>query len=155
MDGEYYNKKSKFLNFLQNWVNQVINDKLWEKYVDLHINEIDKKFEKKQNWIKGGLFLLNCILSLIDRSRYDVFLVIPLSCTTREDSLVFTKLELLEEELDITPPSFYLFPKGERNYLDTIKNTKYLDFFIKNMDVYYKEEEENGEVYRTIYIKST
>lgn len=157
MDGRYQNKKSEFIDFLQNWIDQVISNKLWEKYADLHIDEVDQTFKQKPNWITGSLFLFNCILSLIDKVNYDVFLVIPLSCVSKEDLVTFTKVESLESELDITPPSFYLFPKGEKSYEETIKSTKKLDVIIENMNVniYYKEENENEEYYRTLYLKSS
>ncbi|MGY6560680.1 MAG: hypothetical protein ACXITV_01095 [Luteibaculaceae bacterium] len=156
MDGHYQDKKSEFLVFLQNWINQVISNKLWEEYIDLHINEIDQSFNQKDIWIRGSLFLFKCILSLIDKANYDVFLVIPLSCVSKKDLVTFTKLESLDNELDITPPSFYLFPKGERNYEDTIKSAKKLNIIIENMNVniFYKEENDNGEYYRTLYVKS-
>lgn len=156
MDGHYQNKRSEFIDFLQNWINQVISNRLWEKYVDLHIDEVDENFRQKQNWITGSLFLFNCILSLIDKDEYDVFLVIPLSCGPKDGLISFTKLESLESELDITPPSFYLFPKGEKNYEETIKSAKKLDVSIENttIDIYYKEESENEEYYRALYLKN-
>lgn len=157
MDGHYQNKKSEFIDFLQNWINQVISNKLWERYVDLHIDEVDESFKQKKNWITGSLFLFNCVLPLIDKGAYDVFLVIPLSCVSKDGLITFTKLESLESELDITPPSFYLFPKGEKNYEETIKSAKKLDMSIENSDIeiYYKEENENEEYYRTLYLKSS
>ena len=93
MDGHYQDKKSEYIVFLQNWINQVISDELWEKYADLHIDQVNQIFKKKQNWITGSLFLFNCILSLIDKVNYDVFLVIPLSCVSKGGLTTFTKLE--------------------------------------------------------------
>jgi len=156
MDGHYQDKKSKMVDFLQNWINLVISDKLWQKYVDLHIDEIDQVFKHKQNWITGSLFLLNCMLSLINKAKYDVFLVIPLTCVSKTGLVTFTNRESLESELDITPPSFYLFPKGEKNYEKTISSAKYLDLISQDMNimVYYKEENENDEYYRTLYLRS-
>ncbi len=155
MDGPYQDKKSEFVDFLQNWIDQVISNKLWKQYVDLHIDEVDQVFKQKQNWIMGSLFLFRCVLSLIDKTKYDVFLAIPLSCVPKAGLVNFTKLELLESELDITPPSFYIYPKGEKNYEETIKSSEHLDIIIDNMELYYKEENENEEYYRTIYLKSS
>ncbi len=154
MAGDYRDKKSEFLFFIQNWINKVISDKLWEKYVDLHINDIDKCFKEKQNWIEGSLFLFGCFLSLVDDKKYDVFLVIPLTCVSKKDLVPLT-FELLEKELDITPPSFYLFAKGEKNYEATIKSAKHLSEIGEkiNARAYYKEENENNECYRTLYIR--
>lgn len=157
MDGHYQNKEDEFVDFLRNWINQVISNKLWQKYADLHIDEVDQVFKQKQNWITGSLFLFDCILSLIDRVNYGVLLIIPLSCVSKEGLVTFTKLESFESELDITPPSFYLFPKGEKNYEETIKSAKKIDMIIENMNIstYYKEENENEEYYRALYLKSS
>jgi hypothetical protein len=155
MVGHYQNKKKEYLVFLKVWVDKVIANRLWEKYNDLHIDKIDDLFIEKKYWISGSMFLFDSILSLIDKTKYDIFLVIPLSCSSCPIKLNNFKLKSLDKEFDITPPSFYLFPVGEKNYENTIKLTKQVEIKDNNINfrVYYKEEEENGEYYRTIYIR--
>ena len=57
MDGQYQNKETKLINFLKNWIQDVIENKLWEKYADLHIDEIDSEFKNSDLWIESSLFL--------------------------------------------------------------------------------------------------
>lgn len=156
MDGLYQNKKELFIKFLENWVNQVISQRLWIKFVDLHIDEVDPEFKNRRNWISGSLFLLGCIMSLIDKSKYDVILAIPLSCVSVPSYIDFKGLREIENELDLTPPSFYLFPKGETNYEKTIRDSKYLEQVSEKekLEVYYDEKKEENEIYRTVYVKS-
>jgi hypothetical protein len=52
MDGQYLNRKEEIIRFLQDWIEKMINEKLWEKYVDLHIDEIDISFKENKTWIE-------------------------------------------------------------------------------------------------------
>ena len=155
MDGQYQNKVESVEQVLKIWINGVISGQLWEKYVDLHIDEVDIEFKEKTTWIEGSLFLFNCILKLIDESVYDIILVIPLSCTFEPSKNDITDFVNIITELDITPPSFYLFPKDNKNFEDTIKSSKYLNEISEriNLGVFYKEKNEEREYYRTLYIR--
>jgi len=155
MDASYHNEKEQFIKFLKKWINQVISQRLWKNFVDLHIDEVDSEFNNRKKWISGSLFLLKCIISLIDNSKYDVILAIPLSCVANSLRIDFKDLEKIEDELDLTPPSFYLFPRGESNYDKTISDSEYLRELSKqeNLAIYYNEKEEENETYRTVFIK--
>lgn len=156
MDGHCHNKKEQIIQILKVWINKMITEKLWEKYVDIHIDEINNEFEEKSTWIEGSLFLFSCILELINKSTYDVFLVIPLTCTNISYKNDIMDINCIVNELDITPPAFYLFPKNSKNFEDTIESAKYLKEISEklNMQVFYKEEKEVEEYYRTLYIRS-
>lgn len=155
MAGNYDSKKDHIDDSLRNWINEVISKELWNKYHDLHINDIDDIFKSQENWISGSLFLLSRISSLIDRKKYDFFLAIPLSCVSNPNTVNLSSVEILEHQLDITPPSFYLFPIGENNYEDTIRKSEYLYKLSKNIgfQVFYKVEKDQDEYYRTLFIK--
>lgn len=141
---------------LEAWIDEVIKGELWKKFVDLHIDEIDLKFTDKSTWIKGSLSLFNDFINLIDQSIYDVFLVIPLSSLPHSSDLSTKHLDNLEHELDMTPPSFYLFKKGDKNFENTLESAIYLNRMSDNIKfkVYYKEERQGYEYYRTLYLRS-
>lgn len=155
MDGLYHNEKEQFIKFLKKWINEVISQRLWINFVDLHIDEVYSEFNNRKKWISGSIFLLKCIMSLIDNSKYDVILAIPLSCVSGSSRIDFKDLKEIENQLDLTPPSFYLFPKGESNYEKTIIDSKYLRELSKqeNLAIYYNEKKEENETYRTGFIK--
>lgn len=155
MDGLYQNEKKNILVFLAKWVHQVISQRLWEKFVDLHIDEVDAEFKSPKNWIQGGVFLLVGIMSLIDKSKYEVILAIPLSCLTSESIFDFKQLKELDRELDLTPPSLYLFPRGDKNFEQTIERSQFLEEISKNegLRIFYDEKNEIDEVYRFVYIR--
>ena len=75
MDGHYINKQEKYKRFLADWVDNSISNKSWEKYQDLHLDEIDSEYRHKGNWIEGSFFIYEIILSIIKSDLYDkVFL---------------------------------------------------------------------------------
>ncbi len=154
MDGNYQNKKHKILEILKSWVNKVIEQKSWNEFKDLHIDEIDNDFNNKSEWIPSSIFVFKLITSFIDFSKYDLILAIPLSCKNIQSKSDYDKLEFFNDELDLTPPSFYLFPKDKDNYKRTIKNAMYLEKLSKKekIDVFYNEVQEGREFYRTLYL---
>jgi len=154
MDGSYLSKEKQIVGYLKVWTDNVINNELWKNFIDLHIDDIIKDFQDKKNWLNGSLFVFNCLTNIVDKSDYDIVLVIPLSCSLTESKTQFSTLKEIENELDITPPSFYLFPKDYKNFKETIKSAQLLYNLSKELNayVYYKEERESEEIYRTIYI---
>lgn len=155
MDG-YCQNKTKFMISLKTWIDEVINGERWNNFSDLHIDEVDSKFTDKTTWIKSSLSLFDDLINLIDKSVYDAFLVIPLSSLSHPSDLSTKQLDDLEDELDITPPSFYLFKKGDKNFENTLESAIYLGRMSENtkFKVYYKEEKQGCEYYRTLYLRS-
>lgn len=155
MDGHYINKQEKYKRFLADWVDNSISNKSWEKYQDLHLDEIDSEYRHKGNWIEGSFFIYEIILSIIKSDLYSCLLVIPLSYSDTKNNINQLTWDYIKTSLDLTPPSFYLFPNGEENYEETIKNLIYLERLSNNSayEIFFKQEEECvGEFNRSIYI---
>jgi hypothetical protein len=154
MDGNYQNKKPQIDKYLKDWIEKVIDGELWNKFSDLHVDEIINDFQDKKAWLNGSLYVFNCISNLVDKSNYDILLAIPLSCTFSKTQSHFSTFNELGKELDYTPPSFYLFPKDYKNFKDTIKSSQLLENLSNelNIQVFYKEEQEGEEFYRTIFL---
>ncbi|MDR2206283.1 MAG: hypothetical protein LBE36_09045 [Flavobacteriaceae bacterium] len=157
MDGQYLSKKEQYKKFLSDWVDNSIRNKSWKKYQDLHIDEIDTEFRQKVNWIKGSFFIYEIILSLIKPDLYRCLLVIPLSYSDTETDIKQLTWDKIKTLFDLTPPSFYLFPNGEENYEETIKELIFLESLSNDYSykVFFKQDEEfKGEYSRSIYIIS-
>lgn len=155
MDGQYLSKKEQYKKFLSDWVDNSIRNKSWEKYQDLHIDEIDSEFKQRSNWIDGSFFIYKIILSIIKPDLYSCLLVIPLSYSDRETNISQLTWNNIKALLDLTPPSFYLFPNGEENYEETIKSLMFLEELSDNSayKIFFKQEEEFvGEYNRCIYV---
>jgi len=157
MDGQYLSKKEQYKKFLSNWVDNSIRHKSWKKHQDLHLDEIDSEFKQKANWIKGSLFIYEIILNLIKPDLYSCLLVIPLSHSDTESNIKQLTWDKIKTLFDLTPPSFYLFPNGEENYEETIKNLNFMEILSDDCayKVFFKQDEEfKGEYNRSIYVIS-
>ncbi|SRR5690606_17967801 len=155
MAGQYLNKKEQYKKLLSDWVDNSIRNKSWKKHQDLHIDEIDSEFRQKSNWIDGSFFIYEIILSIIKPDLYSCLLVIPLSYSDTETNISELTWNNIKVLLDLTPPSFYLFPNGEENYEETLKDLFFLEKLSADCSytVFFKEEEEfEGEYNRCIYV---
>lgn len=155
MDGQYLSKKEQYERFLSDWIDNSIRNKSWKKYKDLHIEEIDSEFRQKSNWIDGSFFIYEIILSIIKPDLYRCLLVIPLSYSDTETNMRQLTWSNIKVLLDLTPPSFYLFPDGEENYEETIKSLIFSERLTDDCTykVFFKQEEEfEGEYNRCIYV---
>jgi hypothetical protein len=155
MDGKYLNRDIE--NILFNWVEDSIKNKSWKTFSDLHIDEIDNKFEDYSLWIDASCYFLEVLRKyFIEKNYYDysIMFVIPLSCSDYQTNINDINLNYLKNNLDLTPPSIYIYPIGEKNYEETIKESKYLKGLFPNAEfkAYFKENEEGEEYDRTIYL---
>jgi hypothetical protein len=156
MGGHYQNKKKEYKKIIESWLATMISGRLWEKYNDIHIDEIEPKLKNdKKMWVDIGILLLSQLESLIDHDMYDTFLAIPLSYSEKQTRLETLTLEIIKQEIDLTPPSLYFFPKDEENYRVTIKQSKLIKGLSRELKlkVYYSEILEHFEYFRVIYIK--
>jgi hypothetical protein len=151
----YQLEKEHYKSYLQGWVDEVVSDKLWEKYVDLHIDTVDIQFKQPEYWIEASLFLLNCLLEIIDKNKYEVMLAIPLAYTEAPTDFQSLNSNSIEKALGDTPPSFYLFPLKSFPLTATIDSAFYLiEFSVEiKRDAYFKEEYTDNEYFGTVFIK--
>jgi hypothetical protein len=155
MKNLYPLEKKKYKEYLQSWVDEVISDKRWEKYDDLHIDAIDVQFKQPEYWIEASLFILNCLLEIIDKSKYEVLLAIPLAYTEAPTNFQPLSSSSIEKALGDTPPSFYLFPLQSLPIITTINSAFHLTGFSMEIkrDAYFKEEYTDDEYFGTVFIK--
>ena len=140
---------------MRQWVSETILGKRWEKHDDLHIDELDAQFKSPGQWVAISLFCLNYLTSIIDKSKYEVLLAIPL--TEAEISIPVEALSLADFEQFVgwTPPSFYLFPTHHPVLTATISTAFYLPHLGDEgpWRIYLKEVRRDEELIRTLLIK--
>lgn len=153
MDSKCLNNKVEYINVLKEWSCSVVENKLWNDYEDIHIDDIDPCFENKNIWIDAGILLLENLYKVIDNNKFDGVLFIPLSYSNIKSDI--PSYHQLTAELDLTPPSLGIFPKENQLYLDIIKQAKYmveLSNYI-GMNAFFREEKEQNVFFRILYIK--
>ena len=154
MAGNYQTKSKEYSKFIRNWIDKAIQDKYWEKLIDLHIDNVDEVFKDSHNWISGSLFLLERFVENIDKSKYEVLLAISLLNSNKRINKNSLNLESMEKSLDNSPPSFYLFPKTDKNFIKTIEKAEIIDHLSTqlNYKVYLMEKKDAEEYFGVIYI---
>lgn len=156
MAGSYRINKKKYQQCLHHWLDNVIEERLWLKYDNLHIDEIDYTFSDRNTWIEGGLFLLDCMREIMDMSVYSCFLAIELSDSAKLTDLSVINIEYLKRELYSSPPSIYVFPKNEISYNQTLNASVFLNNLSHdlNLNVYFREELGEGVMFsRFVYFR--
>jgi hypothetical protein len=100
---------------IERWMLTIVNDGSVRRFDDLHVNEIDPLWESRQQWIKGGLEALRIALAVRDKNHlpFTVGLGFSLESANRPIGVDFQSPEEFYEKIDWSPPSLYVFHRGE------------------------------------------
>ncbi len=100
---------------IEQWMLAIVNDGGVRRFDDLHIDKIDPGWKPRQQWIEGGLEALRVALAVRDRHQlaFTVGLGFSLESGSRPIEIDFHAPEEFCERLDWSPPSVYLFHRGE------------------------------------------
>ncbi len=145
---------------IKSWLLSVVNDISWEKYNDLHIDEVDNVFKKKDNWFDGGLECYIHAVSIVKELKipYTIELTFSLKSKKTLKDYVIKDIESLKKEFDYSPPSLYVFRNDWKNLEEIKKKGTALEGLIDNDKVfgnlyYYQAfNERDREVRRVLYL---
>ena len=141
---------------VKSWVNEVIEKKLWSKYVDLHLNKVSEEFEYKETWILGGLEIFRDVTSLVENKGFKPILAFDLGYSNRPISLELINLDFVKNNLDSSsPPSIYLFPKNSTPISHTLKSSYYLPKLSKELgeEAYFRQDSSDPiEIHLVLYV---
>ncbi len=145
---------------IKSWLLSVVNDISWEKYNDLHIDEVDNVFKKKDNWFEGGLECYIHAVSIVKELKipYTIELTFSLKSKKTLKDYVIKDIESLKKEFDYSPPSLYVFRNDWKNLEEIKKKGTALEGLIDNDKVfgslyYYQAfNERDREVRRVLYL---
>ncbi len=114
MVGMFQNKQivkvesSEMNKIIKEWQNRIFaTENSWEAN-DLHIDEINKRFSKRNTWLEGGLLGFKMLLrtQLYETSLLISFLHYSLKDNKNANPILNLSEQLISEELDeFTPPS--------------------------------------------------
>jgi hypothetical protein len=147
--------QAHYVKPLTEWVKQTIENRLWEKYDDLHLDVLDARFRKPGRWVEVSLVLLSCLRDIVDGSKYKVLVSIPLHSVGGSMQVNTLSIDMLEESVADTPPSFYLFPVEDQVFAETLKTALYSPSLsqLLHHEVYFKEQEIDEEYYRWLFVQ--
>jgi len=92
----------------------IVQDGGIDGFDDLHIDRVDSAWKNRGCWIEGGLEAFRVARVLRDRNGlpFTVALAFSLRSGSRPLGIDFWTRNELEERLDSSPPSLYLFHRG-------------------------------------------
>lgn len=149
----------KMKSKIKSWLLKVTADGSWEKYNDLHIDEVDKAFKSKANWIVGGLECYTQAISIIQELNmpYTIELAFSLKSKKKVSDYIITDIGSLKKEFDYSPPSLYVFHNEWEGLKDLKQKGIKLRDFADNVTItgsfYYYQvfNERDNEVRRVLY----
>ncbi|KLT67191.1 hypothetical protein [Pedobacter sp. BMA] len=144
---------------IMSWLMGVIDDNSWEKYNDLHIDEVDNVFKNKSNWVGGGLDCYIQAVSIIKELNipYTIELAFSLKSKKKIANHIITDINFLKKELDHSPPSLYVFHNDWKGLSELKQKGIKLSNFTDNDEIvgsfYYYQvfNERDSEVRRVLF----
>jgi hypothetical protein len=100
---------------IEKWMLAIIDDGGIERLDHLHIDKIDSSWKNRDNWVEGGLEALRVAIVLRDRNQlpFAVALTFSLKSGDLPIGVDFRTRSEFVERLDCSPPSLYLFRRGD------------------------------------------
>jgi hypothetical protein len=148
---------------IEQWMLTIVNDGGVRRFDDLHIDKIDPGWKPRQQWIEGGLEAHRVARAVRDRHQlpFTVGLGFSLESGSQPIGVDFHAPEEFYQRLDWSPPSLYLFHRGEEPSKQTAPGDRlaHLDPAIVgaegNVRCYYLEFKQDGsdEYCRSAFIE--
>jgi hypothetical protein len=100
---------------IEKWMLAVVANGGVDRFDDLHLDLIDPAWKHPDHWVEGGLEALRVAIGLRNQNRlpFIVALAFSLKSGARRQGVDFCTRSELQERLNSSPPSLYLFPRGE------------------------------------------
>lgn len=99
---------------IEAWIVSILQDGGIDRYDDLHIDNIDKKWSKREHWLDAGLLAFQLALPLKQKYASHTTLSLAYSLESGEErrGVDFYSPHELEAQFNWSPPSLYLFYRG-------------------------------------------
>jgi hypothetical protein len=99
---------------IEQWMHDAIVDEGYRRFDDLHVDEIDPRYEEPSLWLQGVVAALDEAASIRDRRNWAFTVAAGISLTSSDVAQGETIKQPgdVVRQFDETPPSLYVFPKG-------------------------------------------
>jgi hypothetical protein len=100
---------------IDRWIRSISKDGGIERLDDLHVDQIDDRWREPARWVTAGLEALRTAAALRDRLGLDltVATAFSLQAGSAPRGVDFKTSDDLRQRLDWSPPSLYLFRRGQ------------------------------------------
>ena len=100
---------------IEKWMLAIVQDGGVERYDDLHVDAIDGAWKPKETWVQAGLIAFQLAVELRNRHQLGFTVALGISLPGSRDliGIDFDSMDELVAKLASTPPSLYLFNRGQ------------------------------------------
>jgi hypothetical protein len=111
---------------IERWMRDVIADGGIDRHDDLHVDQIDRQWTARERWLEAGSRALSMAVGLRNRIAPDLTVALAFSLQSGPERRGpdFNDTMGLQERLDASPPSLYLFRKGEEPWRRIVDATE-------------------------------
>jgi hypothetical protein len=104
----------ELLSQIERWMRTTIASRRDLDFADLHLDEIDASYRSPESWISGAVTCLESALLLRNANQWPFVVAVGFSLTSNSvpSGLEIKTLGDLLPQLDMSPPSLYLFGQG-------------------------------------------
>jgi hypothetical protein len=118
MAGSFHDQESRMSqrdHIVEKWMLTIVKDGGIGRLDELHIDRIDDSWKTKDLWLAGGLEAYQIAVRLRDKHSLalSVVLAFSLEAGSKAQGVDFGTQAQLVERFDWTPPSLYLFHRGD------------------------------------------
>lgn len=102
-------------NVIKAWLERIIRTGSYHAFEDLHIDVVDSSLRKRGSWIPGGVECLTLASEELEAFGVPAVVALGLSLRSHDvpSGLDASSIGELESELEDSPPSLYLFDRGD------------------------------------------
>jgi len=100
---------------IEDWMLAIVSDGGVVRFDHLHIDQIDPAWKSRDQWIEGGLEAFRMAVGVRNRNQLPFVVALGFSLESSDQSRGgdFRTKQALFAALDWSPPSLYLFRRGE------------------------------------------
>lgn len=149
-------------HIIEKWMLSNVRTEGFNRDDDLHIDKIGERWRDRKNWIEGGLKALHLGAELRDKHQLQFTVALGCSLLVSDSSplVVPRSKEDFTAQLDWSPPSLYLFPKGREPWQEW-SGTRILEELSGNVNegrsgqtpqFYYLEFTQSGAKHRSVFV---
>ena len=119
MDGHARGKLVRHENAIESWMLAIIADGGVDRYDDLHVDQIDSAWKRRELWLPAALQAYELAIEIRDRNDLQFSVVLGFSLRSGEQmkSMNFKTRAEFEREFNQTPPPLYLFRPEQEAWL--------------------------------------
>lgn len=109
---------------IESWMRSTLKTNGIERFDDLHIDQIDVGWKKRETWMDAGFKALKIAIALRDRYHLPVDITLAFSLLSGRVpyGIDFKNDVELEKRFDWSPPSLYLLDPGSKPWSQTHKD---------------------------------